>query len=48
MSVPSLSVFFPAYNEQDAIGKVTETTLNVLEEMGGEYEVRTYAVEDRQ
>ena len=39
MSVPSLSVFFPAYNEQDNIGQLTEITVNVLEEIGGEYEV---------
>ena len=35
----SLSVFFPAYNEEDNIGKVTETAVDVLEEMGVEYEV---------
>ena len=39
MSIPSLSVFFPAYNEQNNIGKLTEITVNVLEEIGGEYEV---------
>jgi glycosyltransferase involved in cell wall biosynthesis len=39
VSIPSLSVFFPAYNEQDNIGKLTEITVNVLEEIGGEYEV---------
>jgi glycosyltransferase involved in cell wall biosynthesis len=39
MSVPSLSVFFPAYNEQDTIAKLTETTLKVLEELVSEYEV---------
>ncbi len=39
MSVPNLSVFFPAYNEQDNIGTLTETSVNVLEEIGGEYEV---------
>ena len=35
----SLSVFFPAYNEEDNIGKLTETAVDVLEEMGVEYEV---------
>jgi glycosyltransferase involved in cell wall biosynthesis len=35
----SLSVFFPAYNEEDNIGKVTETAVDVLEEMGVDYEV---------
>jgi glycosyltransferase involved in cell wall biosynthesis len=39
MNVPSLSVFFPAYNEQDNIVKLTKTTVNVLEEIGNEYEV---------
>lgn len=35
----SLSVFFPAYNEEDNIGKVTEVAVGVLEELGAEYEV---------
>ena len=39
MNVPSLSVFFPAYNEQDNIVKLTKTIVNVLEEIGNEYEV---------
>jgi glycosyltransferase involved in cell wall biosynthesis len=39
MSIPNLSVFFPAYNEQDTIDKLTEATLKVLEEMGGAYEI---------
>ena len=39
MSVPHLSVFFPAYNEQNNIGKLTQNTLNVLDDIGGEYEV---------
>jgi glycosyltransferase involved in cell wall biosynthesis len=39
MRVPSLSVFFPAYNEQDNIIKLTETTLDLLYEIAGEYEV---------
>ena len=39
MNVPSLSVFFPAYNEQDNIVKLTKTIVNVLEEIGDEYEV---------
>lgn len=39
MSVPSLSVFFPAYHDEDNIGKVTETAVNVLEEIDSDYEV---------
>jgi glycosyltransferase involved in cell wall biosynthesis len=39
MSVPSISVFFPAYNEEDNIGKLIEAAVNVLEEIGSEYEV---------
>jgi glycosyltransferase involved in cell wall biosynthesis len=39
MNVPSLSVFFPAYNEQDNIVKLTKTIVNLLEEIGDEYEV---------
>ena len=39
MSVPSLSVFFPAYHDEDNIGKVTETAVTVLEEIGADYEV---------
>lgn len=39
MSVPRLSVFFPAYEEEDNIGKVTEAAVEVLESMGGEYEI---------
>jgi glycosyltransferase involved in cell wall biosynthesis len=39
MNVPSLSVFFPAYNEQDNIVKLTKTIVNVLEGIGDEYEV---------
>ena len=35
----SLSVFFPAYNEEDNIGIVTETAVEVLEEIDVEYEV---------
>lgn len=39
MSVPSLSVFFPAYHDEGNIGKVVEAAVEVLEEIGGEYEV---------
>jgi glycosyltransferase involved in cell wall biosynthesis len=39
VSISSLSVFFPAYNEQDSIGKLTETIVHVLQEVGCEYEV---------
>ena len=35
----SLSVFFPAYNEEDNIGKLTEAAVDVLDEMGVEHEV---------
>lgn len=37
--VPKLSVFFPAYNDEGNIGKVTEAAVKVLEEMGAVYEV---------
>lgn len=36
---PSLSVFFPAYNDEGNIGKVTKTAVSVLESMGVDYEV---------
>lgn len=36
---PSLSVFFPAYNDEGNIGKVVETAVSVLEEMNTDYEV---------
>ncbi len=36
---PSISVFFPAYYDQDNIGKVTEAAVKVLEEIGSDYEV---------
>ena len=39
MNAPSLSVFFPAYNEQDNIVNLTKTIVSVLEEIGNEYEV---------
>lgn len=39
MSAPPLSVFFPAYEEEENIGKVTEAAIEVLQSMGGEYEV---------
>ena len=37
--MPALSVFFPAYNDEDNIGKVAGAAVDVLEELGGEYEV---------
>jgi glycosyltransferase involved in cell wall biosynthesis len=39
MSVPSLSVFFPAYNDEGNIGKVVDAAVETLEKVGGEYEV---------
>ncbi len=39
MNVPSLSIFFPAYNDEGNIGGVTEAAVEVLEEMGAAYEV---------
>lgn len=39
LETPSLSVFFPAYNDEGNIGKVTERAVEVLEEMGADYEV---------
>ena len=35
----SISVFFPAHNEKDNIGPLTEKTVEVLESLGLEYEV---------
>ena len=37
--LPSLSVFFPAYNEEGNIPALTKTTVGVLEEMGADYEI---------
>lgn len=37
--VPSISVFFPCYNEEANIGAVVEKTLSVLDEVGADYEV---------
>jgi glycosyltransferase involved in cell wall biosynthesis len=39
MSIPSLSVFFPAYHDEDNIDKVTKVAVAVLEEMGCDYEI---------
>lgn len=39
MSTPSLSVFFPAYHDEENIGKVAASAVEVLEELGCEYEV---------
>jgi glycosyltransferase involved in cell wall biosynthesis len=36
---PGISVFFPAYYDQDNIGKVTEAAVKVLEEIGADYEI---------
>lgn len=38
-SVPSLSVFFPAYHDEGNIGKVAGAAVEVLEEIGCDYEV---------
>lgn len=37
--LPSLSVFFPAYNDEGNIGKVAGAAVEVLEEIGCDYEV---------
>jgi glycosyltransferase involved in cell wall biosynthesis len=37
--VPSLSVFFPAYNDEDNIGKVADAAVATLDEIGAPYEV---------
>lgn len=39
MSVPSLSVFFPAYNDEENIPKVAAAAVETLEEIGAPYEV---------
>lgn len=39
MGVPSLSLFFPAYHDEENIGKVTRAAVEVLEELGCDYEV---------
>lgn len=36
---PNLSVFFPVYQEEDNVGKVTEQAVSVLEEIGCDYEI---------
>jgi glycosyltransferase involved in cell wall biosynthesis len=36
---PSISVFFPCYNEQDNVTRVIEQALSVLEDLGADYEV---------
>lgn len=36
---PTLSVFFPAYNDEENIGKVVESAVEVLEEIGCVHEV---------
>jgi glycosyltransferase involved in cell wall biosynthesis len=35
----SLTVFFPCYNEQDNVGKITRQALQVLEGLGADYEI---------
>jgi len=35
----SITVFFPCYNEQDNVAKVTEQAVRVLEDLGADYEV---------
>ncbi len=37
--IQSLTVFFPAYNDEDNISKVAETAIEVLEELGHDYEM---------
>lgn len=37
--VPSISVFFPAYNDEENIGKVAAAAVETLEEIGAPYEV---------
>ncbi len=36
---PSITAFFPAYNDQDTIGMVVEKAISVLEELTDDYEV---------
>ena len=36
---PSISAFFPAYNDGGTIGSLVVTTLNTLEDLTGDYEV---------
>lgn len=38
-AAPSLSVFFPCYNEQDNITRVVQQALGVLDGLGGDYEI---------
>ncbi len=38
-SRPSISVFFPAYNDAQSIGKLVETALEVLPDLTDDYEV---------
>jgi glycosyltransferase involved in cell wall biosynthesis len=35
----SISVFFPCYNEQENVGRVTKRAVEVLEELGAEFEI---------
>jgi glycosyltransferase involved in cell wall biosynthesis len=39
VNLPSISVFFPAYHDEDNIGKMAERSVEVLEGLGCEYEV---------
>ncbi len=39
MNLPKLSVFFPAYHDEDNIGKVAEAAVETLEELGAGYEI---------
>lgn len=36
---PSITVFFPCYNEQENVAKVAQQALNVLEGLGADYEL---------
>jgi glycosyltransferase involved in cell wall biosynthesis len=38
-SPPSITVFFPCYNEQESVSKVTRQALDVLQNLGADYEI---------
>lgn len=38
-SAVSITVFFPCYNEQDNVARVTQSAVDVLEGMGADYEI---------
>ncbi len=39
LKIPSISAFFPAYNDGGTIGSLVVTTLNTLDELADDYEV---------